>query len=139
MFDLDAVKRKIPYDHMNSMNTVLHQEILRFNSLLKMVRITLVNISKAIKGEVVMSVELEEVSNSIFDNQIPGLWIANSYPSLKGLSGYILDLVERLQFIQDWIDKGQPASFWISGFYFTHSFMTGLKQNFARKYVLPID
>lgn len=33
--------------------------------------------------------------------------------------------VARLQFFSDWILDGAPATFWVSGFYFTHSFFTG--------------
>lgn len=53
------------------MNTVLVQEVVRYNRLLKVMKISLLNVKKALKGQVVMSEELEKVANSLFDNQVP--------------------------------------------------------------------
>ncbi|XP_038615472.1 dynein heavy chain 6, axonemal [Tachyglossus aculeatus] len=124
---------------LNSLTTVLGQEVDRFNSLLKLIRISLETLAKAIAGFVVMSEEMERVHSSFLNNQVPVLWSEAAYPSLKPLGSWVKDLVLRTAFIDAWLKRGQPKSFWISGFFFPQGFLTGTLQNHARKYNLPID
>jgi len=124
---------------LNSLTTVLGQEVDRFNNLLKVIKNSLEQLQKAIKGLVVMSLELDCVYNSFINNQVPDMWANAAYPSLKPLAGWVKDLVLRTCFIQNWIEHGLPKSFWLSGFFFPQGFLTGTLQNHARKYSQPID
>ncbi|XP_062296546.1 dynein axonemal heavy chain 6 [Scomber scombrus] len=124
---------------LNSLTTVLGQETDRFNNLLKVLRISLITLKKAIAGLVVMSEEMDRIYNSFLKNQVPTHWTNSAYPSLKTLASWVRDLALRISFIQFWITRGQPKSFWISGFFFPQGFLTGVLQNHARHYNLPID
>eukprot|EP00794_Sanderia_malayensis_P006345 gene6346-7072_t len=133
MFKTDSKGR------VNSLTTVLGQEVDRFNNLLKVIKNSLTQLQKAIKGLVVMSLELDKVYTSFLNNVVPTLWENAAYPSLKPLASWVKDLVLRINFIEKWILHGLPKSFWVSGFFFPQGFLTGTLQNHARKYNQPID
>jgi len=99
-FDVEIASIKYPVMYNESMNTVLVQEMERFNILLSVIRKSLQDLIKAIRGAIVMTPELETVALSLSVAKYPIFWSKFSYPSLKSLGGYITNFVERLNFLQ---------------------------------------
>ena len=135
---LDIVK-KYPVMYEQSLNTVLQQECIRYNKLLAVMKQTLSDVRKALKGLVVMSAELDGLATNLFNNQVPGMWESKAYPSMKPLVLWVEDLLARCAFIQEWVDKGTLNTFWVSGFFFPQAFLTAGRQNYARKHQIGID
>ena len=71
---IEPIVAKYPVKYEESMNTVLVQEVLRYNKLLGVIKGTLRDLLKALKGLVVMSQQLETMSNKLYNNQVPELW-----------------------------------------------------------------
>jgi dynein heavy chain, axonemal len=122
-----------------SLSTVLTQEIARFNKLLKVMGTTLVDLKKAIKGFIVMSEELDTMYNALTNGIVPPNWEKVAYPSLKPFATWFIDLIERVEFMRNWLTHGEPTCFWMSGFFFPQGFLTGCLQTHARREQIAID
>ena len=131
--------KSYPVKYEESMNTVLQQEIIRYNKLLAVMRSSLANVRKALVGQMVMTEELDALGTSMYNQQVPAMWAKKAYPSMKPLAAWTNDLLARLDFLNNWIENGTPIHYWISGFFFPQAFLTGTLQNYARKLQLPID
>jgi dynein heavy chain, axonemal len=132
-FQLDAKNRMPP------LATVLFQEVDRFNNFLKIIHADLKELSKAIKGLVVMSEALEKIFQSFLNNRVPDAWSQKGFLSTKTLGNWMLDFQVRIEFIQQWVNAGAPVSYWICGMFFPQSFLTGTLQTHARRHNIPID
>ncbi|CAB3241783.1 unnamed protein product [Arctia plantaginis] len=137
--DIHHISITYPVSYKESLNTVLLQESMRYNRLLGVIKSSLRDLLKALKGLVVLSEALENMGDSLSKNAVPVMWSSKAYPSLKPLASWTKDLTLRVNFMQEWANTGIPKVFWISGFYFPQAFLTGALQNYARKHVIAID
>jgi dynein heavy chain len=126
-------------DVETSLHVVLRQEILRYNKLLTIVRDSSRMLVDAVNGLVVMSDALAEMYTAFINGKVPAVWANAAYPSMKPLVSWFADLLARVDFIKTWATKGEPSIFWIGGFFFPQSFMTGILQNYSRKHLVPVN
>jgi dynein heavy chain len=78
-YDLEKALAKYPVDYTESMNTVLVQELERFNKLLSNIRSSLQSLQKAIKGSIAMTPELEALCTALMVSKVIILFRVLSY------------------------------------------------------------
>ncbi|GKT13137.1 Dynein axonemal heavy chain 2 [Aduncisulcus paluster] len=125
-------------DEMAPLLTVLLQEAARYNNLLELIVNDLQQLEKGLKGQVVMSVNLEKLLIALNANKIPHSW-SDTYPSSKPLASWVIDLTERIKQIQQWAISGAPKVFWLGGLTFPTALLTGLLQQSSRAIGCSVD
>ena len=81
-FEMDKIKRRIT--DVTPTTVVLFQELERFNILIKRMNNSLIELGRALIGEVGMSNELDDVAKSLFNGQIPTICVMlNTRSGLK--------------------------------------------------------
>ena len=110
----------------------LKQEIDRMQIIIKLTRSTLKSLELAIAGTVIMTPDLINALNSIFDARVPSKWLAKSWKS-PTLGLWFNNLVNRTAELVWWKDNGRPKSYWLTGFCNAQGFLTAVQQEVTRK------
>lgn len=117
----------------NPIQSVLIQEVERYNTLLKVIHNDL---NKYLNHEPSFDFKM-----SLQRNEIPKEWIKVSYYSKKSLASFIHDLQLRTTFIQRWQSEatGLLDTFWLPGFFNPRCFLTAVRQLLAEKAGKTVD
>eukprot|EP00386_Alphamonas_edax_P011408 GDKI01036156.1.p1 GENE.GDKI01036156.1~~GDKI01036156.1.p1 ORF type:complete len:555 (-),score=146.39 GDKI01036156.1:20-1435(-) len=118
---------------------VLMQEIERFNILIDSMTLTLIDLKRALKGEIGMSAELDELAQSLLNGFLPSAWARLAPATMKPLGSWMEHFTRRYRQYSDWATKGEPSVFWLSGFHIPDSLLTALVQTTCRKKGWALD
>ena len=71
----EDLEEKFPTSYEQSLNTVLQLEVARYNSLLRLVGTCLADLAGALRGDIIMSLEIEETLSSVKQGALPLNWL----------------------------------------------------------------
>ncbi|CAH8665291.1 unnamed protein product [Schistosoma haematobium] len=118
---------------LQPMNIFLRQELNRIQKLLTIMRENLVDLKLAIDGTIVMSEQLRQALDCMYDARIPNQWKKLSWES-STLGFWFTELIERNHQFYEWLYNGRPVCFWMTGFFNPQGFLTAIRQEVTRSH-----
>merc|ERR1719353_155975 len=123
------------------LNIFLFQELQRLQNIIAIVRSNLKNLSMAIDGTVVMTTDLLEDLNSVFDARVPKKWTHDPSGAeiswlLPTIGSWFTGMLDRQQMLNTWLENDRKAmkAYWLTGFTNAQGFLTGMRQEVTRQH-----
>jgi dynein heavy chain len=93
---------------------------------------SIIDLKRALNGEIGMNADLDSLSNSCFNGFVPPMWLALAPPTEKNLVNWISHFERRCKQYRDWVDVEEPKVMWLSGLHIPESYTTALIQATCR-------
>jgi dynein heavy chain len=137
--DLDETISAI--DDRGPFENVFLQEMSILIKLVKEMRRSLKELVMGFNGELSMSSSMEQLEECLFIDKVPPGWGKIAWPSLRNLSLWVVDLLNRVNQIQEWSGNPNeiPRCTWLGGLIIPESFLTAIKQIGAQRNNLELD
>merc|ERR1712032_256038 len=98
------------------------------------------NLQSGIAGQESITQQMESLGADLQSNKVNELWKSKAYPSLKALSAWFLDLLERVSHCAEWTSNvSLLKSIWLSGLFNGKALLTSNLQVAARSNNLKLD
>jgi len=116
------------------LNIHLKQEIDRMQIIINITRSTLLSLELAIAGTVIMTPDLVDAANCLFDALVPAAWLKKSWESPTLGLWFGEGLCNRTAELSTWLEGGRPKSFWMTGYFNAQGFLTAVQQEVTRRH-----
>jgi dynein heavy chain len=131
---------KNEFNGMNiPLNMFLFQEIERMDIILRIVRKTLQDLILGIRGEIIMTPQLQDALTMVDQGKPPITWYKDASGAqiawnTPALAMWFDGLKARVKELTEWLTVVRPSTFWMTGFFNPQGFLTCLKQEVTRRH-----
>ena len=120
------------------LNVFLFQEIMRLQNIISIVRRTLVDLIEVRAGNIILTPELQDAADSIYDSRVPKQWLYDANGTEISwldftLGTWLSGLQDRNSQLFGWM-KERPPIYNLGYFFNPQGFLTAVKQEVTRQY-----
>ena len=138
-FDVEDIIRGL--EEQGPYQNVFLQEMAVHNGLLGEMLRSLNELKLGFAGELTMSDAMDSLKNALYLDRVPIPWAKRAWPSLRGLTTWLIDFNLRIVQLEEW--QNNPAEIpkvtWLSGLVNPQSFLTAICQVTAQANKWELD